>query len=217
MLALYRVLFMCQLVLLSVLSVGCAQRVPARPERPAADASDTAKATEADRKMDTPEVAQLKAVELVEANWTELQALIAEQKGKVVVVDLWSTACEPCMKEFPRLVELQAEYPNDIQAISFDLDFAGIKNKPVSYYRERVLKFLGAQKENKILHRMCTKAADELFEEIQLNSIPAIYVFSRDGMLAKRFEGEGQTDGASYDSNVTPFVKQLIQTTAATP
>ncbi|WP_010582213.1 TlpA family protein disulfide reductase [Schlesneria paludicola] len=222
MLPTYRVLFMCQLGLLSVLLIGCAERVASRPERPVSDSISATTTAPSDAKTDgtddeKPKAVALKPIELLEANWTELQALIAEQKGKIVVVDLWSTACEPCMKEFPHLVELQATLPDDVQAISFDLDFAGIKNKPVSYYRERVLNFLGSQPESKILHRMCSKAADELFDEIQLNSIPAVYVFDREGVLAKRFEGaEDQSEGASYATNVIPFVKQLIQSPGKT-
>ena len=201
-----------------LIDVGCAERRPTRPERPESTSADaTMQTTSEHPQADGNDVAPnastpSRSVELSEANWSELQSLIAEHKGKVVVVDLWSTACEPCMKEFPHLIELAAHYPNDVQAISFDLDFAGIKNKPVSYYRERVLKFLNSQPENKILHRMCSKAADELFEEIQLNSIPAVYVFDRQGILAKRFIGsEGQDEGVSYVNQITPFVRQLLQ------
>src|SRR4051794_1917497 len=36
-----------------------------------------------------------KSIELTECDWNQLQSLVAEKKGKVVVVDVWSTACEP--------------------------------------------------------------------------------------------------------------------------
>ena len=34
-------------------------------------------------------------------SWDDTVKTIAKFKGKVVVLDLWSTSCEPCMKEFP--------------------------------------------------------------------------------------------------------------------
>jgi len=177
----------------------------ARPTRPDADASPTISSSES---SDTKPVA-LHEVDLVESNWTELQALIEQQKGKLVIVDVWSTACEPCMTEFPRLIELHDRFPEDVVAISFDIDYAGIKNKPVGYYRERVLKFLGEQKKNRVLHRMCTTAAEDLFTDIKLDSIPAVYVYGRDGDLLKRFEGEG----FSYEKQIVPFIEGLVKTT----
>ena len=146
-------------------------------------------------------------VDLVEATWAELQSLVEQHRGKIVVVDLWSTACEPCMKEFPHLIELQQRFPDDVVAISFDVDYAGIKNKPPGFYRERVLDFLGTQPENQVLHRMCTIPAEDLFNDIKLDTIPAIYVYGREGQLLKRFDGEG----LSYEKQVIPFVGDHVQ------
>ena len=155
---------------------------------------------------------EVKSVELIDATWADLQTLIAEQKGKIVVVDVWSTACEPCMAEFPHLISLQQRFPNDVVAISFDVDYAGIKNKPPAYYRERVLNFLGSQNENQVLHRMCTTAAEDLFDEIKLDSIPAVYVYGRDGELLKRFTGSTNgSEGVSYEKQVLPYVGDQIK------
>ena len=154
----------------------------------------------------------LRPVNLVESDWAGLQSLIEQHKGKIVVVDVWSTACEPCMKEFPQLIALHQRFPHDVTAISFDVDYAGIKNKPPAYYRERVLKFLGSQIENTVLHRMSTTAAEDLFDAIKLDSIPAVYVYGRDGALLKRFNGlTGESEGVSYEKQVTPYVGDLVQ------
>ena len=220
----HRIPLLCIFIVSVGLIFGCGERIqnpPVRPTRPettepvtiGANTNNTDAIQPSTPTASPSEVsATSKPIELIEANWSELQALIAEQKDKVVVVDIWSTACEPCMKEFPHLIELQKQYSNDVVAISFDIDFAGIKNKPPEYYRERVLRFLGSQAENKVLHRMCTTAADELFAEIKLNSIPAIYVYGRDGTLARRFEGsDGQGEELSYEKQVIPFVNELIK------
>lgn len=200
-----RKLHCCAAVLIAAMS-GCTKQ----PQTPVARPSpvESTAATPSKEASSPP----TNPIELPEINWKELQSLVAEQKGKVVVVDVWSTACEPCMKEFPHLVALQKRHPTDVVAISFDIDFAGIKNKPVSYYRERVLKFLGSQDENQVLHRMCNTAADELFTELNLDSIPAVYVYGRGGALAKRFDGSNsQGEGVSYEKQVAPFVEDLVK------
>ena len=107
---------------------------------------------------------------------------------------------------------MQKKYPDDVVAISFDVDYVEIKNRKPTYYRERVLEFLGSQAESKLLHRMCTTSADDLYAEINLDSIPAVYVYGRDGMLAKRFVGSGsQAEGVSYEKQIIPFVAELVK------
>ena len=76
-------------------------------------------------------------------DWKETQALVAAQKGKIVVLDVpGPTSCDPCVTEFPHLVELHKKFGADVACISMSCDYAGIKKKPPEFYRERVLKFL---------------------------------------------------------------------------
>lgn len=205
-----RSLFVFGSVISSCWIVGCGRHELAAPDRPTRPESTESKADEGRTSVGSPVVGR--QVELIEAKWDDLQKLVAERQGKVVVVDVWSTACEPCMKEFPHLIELQKRYPEQVVAISFDVDYAGIPKKPPQYYRERVVEFLGSQAENQVIHRMCTTAAEDLFNEIKLDSIPAIYVYDKTGMLAKRFEGVDETGAAlSYEKHVTPLVDSLVK------
>jgi thiol-disulfide isomerase/thioredoxin len=145
--------------------------------------------------------------------WDETLKLVAEHKGKVVVLDAWSTSCPPCMKEFPNLVKLHEKYGGkEVVCMSLSCDYAGIKNKPPEFYRERVEKFLtkqGAEFQN----LMSSIPSDELFEEkMKLSSIPAVYVFGRDGKIAKRFDNEQaktEEDNFTYD-DITKLVKELV-------
>ncbi|MES2793418.1 MAG: TlpA disulfide reductase family protein [Planctomycetota bacterium] len=129
------------------------------------------------------------AVSVKILNWEESLEIVKKNKGKIVVMDVWSTSCDPCMKEFPNLVKLHQAHGKDVACISVSTDYAGSKNKPPEYYRERVLKFLQEQEagfDNVLLN----VPSDELFEKIELSSIPAVYVFGRDGKLVKRFDSE---------------------------
>ena len=68
-----------------------------------------------------------KSVELQILDYDDLEQLIASHLGQVVVMDVWSTSCAPCVKEFPKLVELQARYgPERLACVSLSLDYEGI-------------------------------------------------------------------------------------------
>src|ERR1700690_1357261 len=48
---------------------------------------------------------------------------LSRYKGKVVLLDFWATWCEPCRKELPKLVKLQASHGNQgLQVIGISLD-----------------------------------------------------------------------------------------------
>ena len=55
-------------------------------------------------------------------SWDETLELVAQHKGKVVVLDVWSTSCEPCMAEFPHLVELHKQHGEKLK-IRWDYAF----------------------------------------------------------------------------------------------
>lgn len=152
------------------------------------------------------------AVTLDIKNWDETLALVAEHKGKVVVLDLWSTSCDPCMVEFPHLVELHKKYGGDkLVCLSASCDYAGIKSKPPESYRDHVLEFL--TKQNATFQNVLLNVeSDALFEKIELASIPAVYVFGVDGKVAKRFDNDNAKPGEdfTYTKDLVPFVEKLL-------
>ena len=131
-----------------------------------------------------------------------LQKLIAAQSGKVVVMDCWSTSCAPCIKEFPNLVALHKKYgPAKVACISLSFDYDGSEKledvqPPVQKFLERQ----GATFDNVL----SSVPSDELCKKLDLPSIPAVYVFDRDGKLSKRFEGSKAYDG------VPELVEKLV-------
>lgn len=160
-----------------------------------------------------PQPSTAAAVELQPGTWKDITALVAKHQGKIVVVDVWSTSCAPCMQEFPGLVRLQKSYPEQVVCISFNVDYVGIKNKPADFYRPRVEAFLKKQ-QAQFVNILCTDESDKFFAEQELSSIPAVYVFGKDGKLAKRFDEsllqEGREEAFTYEADIVPFVKQLI-------
>ena len=92
------------------------------------------------------------------------------------------------MQEFPKLVELHKKYgPDKVACISLSFDYEGI-GKPEDV-QDDVLEFL--KKQNATFDNvLCSEESDELYKKLKLASIPAVYIFDREGKPAKRFTGE---------------------------
>jgi len=150
-------------------------------------------------------------VELKTASWDQALELVAKNKGKIVVLDIWSSSCQPCVKEFPGLVKLQKDHPQDVVCISFNCDFIGL-GKPEDE-SAKVLEFLREQKA--AFPNLLSSEADEaVFKKAKIAAPPVVQVFGRDGALAKQFDNESNqfgADGFTYDKDVSPYVAELVK------
>lgn len=147
------------------------------------------------------------------ANWDETQAFIAKQKGKIVVVDLWSTWCEPCLREFPHLVELQKKYPEKVVCVSFNVNYDGSKNSPPESNSEELMEFYSKQKAN-IVNIISSTPDEKIYERLNLAAIPATYVYGPDGTLKKRFDNEKQEygkEGFTYEKHIVSLINEMLQ------
>jgi thiol-disulfide isomerase/thioredoxin len=147
------------------------------------------------------------------ATWEQTQKYIAKQVGKVVVLDAWSNSCPPCLKEFPHLVALQKKYPESVVCISFNLDYYGAEDLPPEAGSDKILAFLAKQKSE--LHNVISStASDDFYDAVGgLASIPAIFVYTADGKLKKRFDNdqlEYGKDGFTYQQHVIPLIEKLL-------
>ena len=167
----------------------------------------------ADVKQADPKQTDTVVPKLVTGTWSDVESLVAANKGRVVVVDIWSTACLPCMEEFPGLVKLQAAHPDKVTAVSFNIDYAGIRSRPPEHYRSRVEKFLATQKAD-FRNYLSTEDSETVLEKLKLNSIPAVYVFGPDGVLVKRFDESllkpDREEAFTYQDDINPLVEKLV-------
>lgn len=149
-------------------------------------------------------------VTVQQLDWDGVQSLVETHRGKVVVIDLWSLSCPPCLAEFPNLVALSQQYPEEVACISVSTDYQGLANRPLDYYEPRVLDFLtdkGATFENVL----CTVPKFDLFEQIDINSEPTIIVYNQAGEEAMVFTGPQENDSElSYEQHIVPFVEGLL-------
>ena len=146
------------------------------------------------------------------ASWEDTQQLIASHKGKVVVLDVWSTWCGPCVEEFPGLVALHRQYPGQVACISLNCNYTGAGGEQPGAEREQIERFLakqGASFDNLI----CTDSDERLFPAIEAAAIPVVRVYDKSGQLRKQFdndEDEFGEHGFSYEQHIAPLVAQLL-------
>lgn len=62
---------------------------------------------------------------------------------------------------------------------------------------------------------LCTSPSDEIFQTLELPSIPAVYVYGVDGKLLKRFDDslfeDGKDEAFNYKDDVNPFIAELLK------
>lgn len=99
----------------------------------------------------------------------------ADCKGKVVLIDFWSTTCAPCLAEFPNLKQLYADHHArgfEIVGVSFD-----DRAPTVEAFRER----------SKLPWRSMLNESPQgtVSERFRTKSIPALFVVDREGTIAQ--------------------------------
>jgi len=146
-------------------------------------------------------------------NWQEVQKRVATHKGKVVVVDIWTTTCLSCVEEFPKFVALQKKYGKDkVVCISVNCDYDGIESKPPKYYREDVLKFL-RKKHATFENVMLDLSFIAFLDKVKLESTPAILVYGPAAKLVKRFDNDdAKSEKDEYSmKDVQALIERLLK------
>lgn len=75
---------------------------------------------------------------------SELKAVLENNKGKVVILDLWATWCPPCRKEIPGFINLYNKYKgNGVEIIGIAFDENGVEVVPPSSKKwESIIPFI---------------------------------------------------------------------------
>jgi thiol-disulfide isomerase/thioredoxin len=137
-----------------------------------------------------------------------LQRLISEKRGKVVVVDVWSTSCPPCVKSFPDLVAIQRRIsPERLACISVSVDFEG--TDPTEKIVPVVSDFLTKQRAT-FDNVLASEEVFTMLRKLGVSAPPAVFIYDRDGKLREKFTEAGGNDKPMYE-RVGALVEQLIK------
>ena len=140
-------------------------------------------------------------IKLEVVKYNQLVEAIKAQRGKVVVVDVWSTLCIPCMKEFPNLIQLQQRYGrNGLVCMSVTIDELQKQQAALAFLQRQ-----GASIPNFLLDE--DPAVWE--EKWDVKSVPIVFVIGRDGQRAAKFNSDDPQHDFTY-ADVEKLVQQLL-------
>jgi thiol-disulfide isomerase/thioredoxin len=125
---------------------------------------------------------------LVPLNEASFRKMVAEHRGKVLLVDFWATWCAPCREEIPKLVALyssQKQRGFELITVSCDepeqegaaADFVKQQHAPPPRYIRR------AQSDDAFINSIDAKWS---------GALPALFLFDRSGRQIASFIGEVQ-------------------------
>jgi thiol-disulfide isomerase/thioredoxin len=194
--------FLAGAVAAAVLIGGCTQSPPAG--HPPIDPPAQSPAAPATVEQPTVEI----------LSWDQTQKRREEFRGKVVVLDVWSTYCDPCVREFPNLVALQKQFGDKVRCISFDTDYSGAVREPPKSFRKLVLEFLTKRGGSGLLNVISSDPSEDFYNKIHLGGPPAVFVYDQSGKLVHRFDNSqvSKTPEFTYRHDVIPLVEKLLAT-----
>lgn len=105
-----------------------------------------------------------------------LNEIIAQEKGKIVLVDFWASWCAPCRKEMPAITELQKEIGKDkLAVIQISID-----KQPEAWERAAIMENIDEQKHNYLISGW---ESSDLYQRYQITTIPRYLLFDTSGGL----------------------------------
>jgi thiol-disulfide isomerase/thioredoxin len=139
---------------------------------------------------------------------------VARHRGKVVVLDCWSTACPPCIKEFPGLVRLAAAHPDRVACLSLALDYDGVGT--VAELLPPVREFLEKVGAHGVVNMIATDEVDVMVRTLDIVGVPAVFIWRPDGTLAACYDDDraAKALGRPFTyADVTAAVEGLLAAT----
>jgi thiol-disulfide isomerase/thioredoxin len=110
---------------------------------------------------------------------------LADQRGKVVVLDFWATWCRPCIKSMPMLERIQKEYGGrgDFSMVSISIDDD----------RSALEEFLKTHEiHSLILYENDAGVENSMARQFEVTGVPSLWIIDKSGHIAAKhiFEEE---------------------------
>ena len=137
----------------------------------------------------------------------ELEAIVAQSEGKVVLVDFWATWCGPCIAQFPHTVELSKTHAKDLVVLAVAM------NQTDEETLEEVGKVYAAHGSGNVQPLISADGdSEEAYAAFQITNgaLPHYKLIGRDGQLIKAFGGDvdNPLDPAEINAAIAEAVKQ---------
>jgi cytochrome c biogenesis protein CcmG, thiol:disulfide interchange protein DsbE len=104
---------------------------------------------------------------------------LADYDGRVVLLNVWATWCEPCRVEMPSMEALHRDYaPHGLSVVAVSIDQAGSRNTILAFADSLDLTF-------DILH----DPVNRIQRDYQGGGVPETFVIGRDGIIRRKWWG----------------------------
>ena len=120
---------------------------------------------------------------------------LAEQRGRVVIVNFWATWCPPCVNEIPRLVRWHEQHQAD------GLEVLGVN----ALYRDSRPEVAAFAAEYRINYPVPVDEAGTVSAQWLAQQLPRSYVIDREGVV--RFVRIGEITEADFEQEVLPLLR----------
>lgn len=140
-------------------------------------------------------------IEGVTLDGSRRQKSLADYSGKVVLLNVWATWCEPCKVEMPSIEKLHREFASQgLAVVAVSVDDPGAEQRVRDYVKELGLTF-------EVLH----DPKQVTTRNYQITGYPETFVIARDGTI--RLKKIGAADWSSEGSRA--LMRELLSTTTA--
>lgn len=128
-----------------------------------------------------------------------IKDLVAQNKGKVVLLNFFATWCVPCHKEFPDIVKLQGKYKaQGLQVIEVSMNDVSEKDE--------MQKFLNEQKPPFPVY-LASSTEDDFYKAVDSRwdtALPMTMIYDRDGKV-RYYYGEAR-NLEQFEKDITPLL-----------
>jgi len=117
----------------------------------------------------------------------QFQQVLAAEKGKLVVVNLWATWCAPCLIEIPDLMKLEKDLANlRVKLIGVSIDDPRGTTATISAMRDSRFPAYNTYARDKGELDALVSVVDPAWNEV----VPTTYILGRDGKVKTRIQGK---------------------------
>lgn len=141
------------------------------------------------------------------------QVALSDFRGKVVMLDFWSTSCGPCIMSFPHIEELHRKYAKESVAI---LGVNGDALPPVTQPSaatqpaarfEPIARFLKAKK---ITYPQLMDVDSEISEAYRVSGIPCVIMLDKAGVIRRIHMGYRADAVRAYGADIDQLLKDEV-------
>jgi thiol-disulfide isomerase/thioredoxin len=122
-------------------------------------------------------------------------ARLGDFKGKPMVLNLWATWCQPCLKEMPSLERLEAQSAGKLTVTAVSEDHAGAKV---------VKPFIADKRMQKLAIYLDPQGA--LADAFKVRGLPTSILIDGEGRVVGRVEGGADWDSAKMRAVLQPLI-----------